>query len=116
MDMLYFGDSMSYPYQGPYKQGLPGYGGEFGSSCAYQGVPGVPGLGDMAACRYSSLPAMSSYGMYAFQQANCANIFARKAGRIKGNVSVNVRAWHVRKRRHLNVACTFYGVYCNANN
>jgi hypothetical protein len=83
MDMLYFGDSVPYSYQTPYKQGFGYNHGEFNNSCAYQSV-GM-GLSDMAACRYSSIPAMSSaYGMYAFQQANCANLFARKAGRIKG--------------------------------
>lgn len=90
MDMLYFGDSVPYTYQGPYKQGFGYNHGEFNSSCAYQSV-GM-GLSDMTACRYSSIPsAMSSaYGMYAFQQANCANLFARKAGRVKGNSILQV--------------------------
>lgn len=86
MDMLYFGDSVPYTYQGPYKQGFGYNHGDFSNSCAYQSV-GM-GLSDMTPCRYSSIPsAMSSaYGMYAFQQANCANLFARKAGRVKGNL------------------------------
>ena len=91
MDMLYFGDSVPYPsYPNHYKQGFNYNPGEFNSSCAYQSV-GV-GMGDMGACRFNSVSSMSpAYaGMYAFQQASCAGLFARKAGRIKGNIfSVN---------------------------
>ena len=86
MDMLYFGDSVPYPsYPNHYKQSFNYNPGEFNSSCAYQSV-GV-GMGDMGACRFNSVSGMSpAYGMYAFQQASCAGLFARKAGRIKGNV------------------------------
>ena len=83
MDMLYFGDTVPYPYQGPYKQGFGYNRTEFNNSCVYQSV-GM-GLSNMAACRYSSIPSMTTaYGMYALQQSNCASLFARKAGSIKG--------------------------------
>lgn len=76
MDMLYFGDTVSYAYQPSYKQ--TSYR-DFTNTCAYQTVGPVAN----SACRFSSVSP--PYGAYTFQPGTgCNGFFSRKPTRIKG--------------------------------